>query len=98
MTPRRDLGRLGIVGVVVFLVSSPRRSAVSYVEHLRLAVVLARTRGKRRGKGRVWVMRATRERRGVIARPEGPVDGDHSSVAPPLLLYPTHVPDRLKNI
>ena len=70
-TPRRDLGRLGIVGIVVFSVSSTYRSAVSYVEHLRLAVVLARAREKRRGKGRAWVVRATRERWGVIAQPEG---------------------------
>ena len=71
MTPRRDLGRLGVVGVVVFSVSSTRRSAVFNVEHLRLAVVLARAREKRRGKDWAWVVRATREPWGVKARPEG---------------------------
>lgn len=70
MTPRRSLGRLGVVGVVVFSVSSIRRSAVFIVEHLRLAVVLARARDKRRGKDRAWCVRATRELRGVKARPE----------------------------
>ena len=44
--------------------------AVSYVEHLRLAVVLARAREKRRGKYWAWCVRATRELRGVKARPE----------------------------
>ena len=44
--------------------------AVSYVEHLRLAVVLARAREKRRGKDWAWVVRATCEPWGVKARPE----------------------------
>ena len=70
MTPRRDLGRLGIVGVVVFSVSSIRRSAVFNVEHLRHRLRAGQREGERRGKDWAWCVRATRELRGVKARPE----------------------------
>ena len=69
-TPRRDLGRLGVVGIVVFLVSSIRRSAVHSVEHLRLRLRTGQSEGERRGNDRAWRVRATRELWGVIARPE----------------------------
>ena len=60
MTPRRDLGRLGVVGVVVFPVSSIRRSAVFNVEHLRLRLRAGQREGERREKGWAWCVRATR--------------------------------------
>ena len=69
MTPRRDLGRLGVVGVVVFPVSSIRRSAVFNVEHLRLRLRAGQREGERRGKDWAWCVRATRELRGVKAWP-----------------------------
>ena len=54
MTPRPDLGRLGVVSVVVFSVSSIRRSAVFNVEHLRLRLRAGQREGERRGKDWAW--------------------------------------------
>ena len=70
-TPRRDLGWLGVVGIVVFLVSSIRRSAVYSIEHLRLYLRAGQSEGEGKGNYWAWCVRATRELGGVKARPEG---------------------------
>ena len=70
MTPRRVLGRLGVVGVVVFSVSNTRCSAVFNVEHLRLRLRAGQREGERRGNDWAWGVRATREPWGVMARQE----------------------------
>ena len=71
MTPRPGLGWLGVIGIVVFPTSSIHRSAMNAVEHLREAAVQAEPRGKGRGKSRGGLVRATQERQGVNAWPEG---------------------------
>ena len=70
-TPRRGLGWLGVIGLVVYPASSIRGSARSSVEHLRKAAAQARTRGKGRGKSRGGLVRATQERQRASAWPEG---------------------------